>query len=427
VRCEVVAVGTELLLGQVVDTNSSWLGERLALAGIDSYYQTKVGDNLARIVGSIRLALDRSDAVLVCGGLGPTQDDITREALAEVMGVSLVRDPAMVEHISRVFASRNRTMAANNARQADRPEGATFIPNPRGTAPGLICPVGDKVVYAMPGVPHELYAMAESVVMPDLRLRSGEQAVILSRTLRTWGLAESTLAEIVAPRLDALDETPGGPTIAFLASGIEGIKVRVTTKAPTREQAIAALEKEDVELRALLGTAVFGVDDETMEHAVGALLEERNLSLGLAESMTGGLVASRLVTVPGSSAWFRGSVVAYDSHVKFDVLGVPQGPVVSEAAARAMAEGATRVLGADVGLSVTGVAGPTEQEGMSVGTAFLGLALEGRTEVIELHMPGDRDRIRQFAAISLLDLLRRRLLESLVPGSVRGRLEPPFR
>jgi nicotinamide-nucleotide amidase len=413
VRCEVVAVGTELLLGQVVDTNSSWIGEQLALSGIDSYFQTKVGDNLGRIVGSIRLALERSDAVIICGGLGPTQDDITREALAEVMGAPLVRDPEMIEHIARMFASRNRAMPENNYRQAERPETAAFIPNPNGTAPGLVCPIGEKVAYAVPGVPYEMRAMCEASVLPDLRARSGEQAVILSRTLRTWGLSESGVAEVVSPRLEALDETPGGPTIAFLASGIEGIKVRLTVKAPTRDEAVAMLEKEDAELRALLGSVVFGVDDENMEAAVGALLEERGLTLGVAESMTGGLVASRLVNVAGSSAWFKGGVVAYDSQVKFDVLGVPVGPVVSEAAAQAMAEGVARVVKADVGLSVTGVAGPAEQEGKPAGTVYLGVLLDGETTVSHLQMPGDRERIRQFATISLLDMLRRRLLDSV--------------
>jgi nicotinamide-nucleotide amidase len=410
VQCEVVAVGTELLLGQIVDTNSSWLGQRLALAGIDSYFQTKVGDNLGRIVAVLRLALDRSDAVIVCGGLGPTQDDITREAIAEVMGVPLERDPEVVEHIRGLFAARGRQMAENNARQADRPVGASFITNPRGTAPGLICPVGDKVVYAVPGVPHEMQTMADEAVIPDLQSRSGEQAAIVSRVLRTWGLAESQLAERVAPRLEELDRTPGGATIAFLASGIEGIKIRITAKAPTAEEATAMIEKEDAELRALLGTLVFGVDDETMEDAVGALMEEQGLSLSLAESMTGGLVASRVVNVAGSSKWFKGSVVSYASEVKYDVLGVPEGPVVCEEAAIAMAEGAARVLKSDVALSVTGVAGPAEQEGQPVGTVWLGMTISGQSEAHHLWLPGDRDRIRQFATISVLDLLRRRLL-----------------
>lgn len=409
-RCEVVAIGTELLLGQIVDTNSAWIGEQLAVAGIDAHFQTKVGDNQARMVQALRIALSRSEAVIVCGGLGPTQDDITREAIAEVMNVPLERDEAVVDRIRSMFESRGRTMSENNTRQADVPRGAVVIPQTRGTAPGLICPVGDKVVYAVPGVPYEMQDMLERAVLPDLMARAGTRSTIVSRVLRTWGLAESSLAEIVAPRLDALDAAGGNPTIAFLASGIEGIKVRVTAKADDRDAALALLEAEEAELRALLGTYVFGVDDDTMETAVGVLLEEQCLSLGLAESMTGGLVASRLVNVAGSSAWFRGSVVSYASEVKFDVLGVPEGPVVCEEAAAAMAEGARKVLGSEVGLSVTGVAGPAEQDGQPVGTAFFGIALDDDTQVVHARLFGDRERIRQYAAISLLDALRRRLL-----------------
>jgi nicotinamide-nucleotide amidase len=408
-RCEVVAVGTELLLGQIVDTNSSWLGERLALAGVDCHFQTKVGDNLGRIVASLRLALERADAVVVCGGLGPTQDDITREAIAQVMDVPLVRDDGIVERIREMFEARGRAMAVNNARQADVPEGATVIAQRRGTAPGLICPVGDKVVYAVPGVPYELHEMVERAVVPDLEARMGERAAIVSRVLRTWGDAESTLAERLAPRLEALDAT-GNPTLAFLASGIEGIKVRITAKGADEAEALALVEKEEAEVRAVLGSNVFGVDGDTMERAVGVLLEERGLSLGLAESATGGLVASRVCQVDGCSTWFRGGVVAYDSRVKFDVLGVPEGPVVTEEAAAAMARGAQRVLGADVGLAVTGVAGPARQEDQPVGTMFFGVAIGDDVEVVHIRLPGDRDRVRQFATISLLDLLRRRLL-----------------
>lgn len=410
VRCEVVAIGTELLLGQIVDTNSAWIGEQLAAAGIDSHFQTKVGDNQARMVQALRIALSRSEAVIVCGGLGPTQDDITREAIAEVMNVPLERDEAVVDRIRQMFESRGRTMSENNTRQADVPVGAVVIPQTRGTAPGLICPVGKKVVYAVPGVPYEMQDMLERAVLPDLMARAGTRSTIVSRVLRTWGLAESALAELVAPRLDALDAAGGNPTIAFLASGIEGIKVRITAKAEDHAAALALLEAEDAELRKLLGIYVFGVDDDTMETAVGVLLEEQGLSLGLAESMTGGLVASRLVNVAGSSTWFRGSVVSYASEVKFDVLGVPEGPVVCEEAAAAMAEGARKVLGSDVGLSVTGVAGPAEQDGQPVGTVFFGIALDDDTAVVHARLFGDRERIRQYATISLLDALRRRLL-----------------
>jgi nicotinamide-nucleotide amidase len=410
VRCEVVAVGTELLLGQIVDTNSSWMGERLALAGIDSHFQTKVGDNLDRMVLALRTALARSDAVIVCGGLGPTQDDITREAIAEVMNVQLVRNDAIVERIAAMFASRGRPMADNNARQADVPERATVIEQVRGTAPGLVCPVGHKVIYAVPGVPHEMREMIERAVIPDLQARAGATATILSRTLRTWGLAESTLAEQLGPRFHALDAVDDGPTIAFLASGIEGIKVRITVKEADAASAEAVLAAEEAEVRGILGEIVFGVDDETMEDAVGHMLRTRGLSLGLAESVTGGLVASRLTNVAGASDWFRGSVVAYDSEVKHQLLDVPDGPVVSAEAAKAMAEGARKALGADIGLAVTGVAGPTEQDGQPVGTVFFGLAMgDTPAESAEVHLPGDRDLVRQFAAISLLDLLRRRL------------------
>jgi nicotinamide-nucleotide amidase len=408
-RCEVVAVGTELLLGQIVDTNSSWIGEQLALAGIDSHFQTKVGDNLERIVATMRLALERSDAVIVCGGLGPTQDDITRQAIAEVMGVELVRDEAVVERIRAMFGSRGRDMAANNLLQADVPVGARPMDTQPGTAPGLRCPIGDKVLYAVPGVPSEMREMVGAEVIPDLQERMGERAAIVSRVLRTWGLAESTLAERVAPRLEALDAV-GNPTIAFLASGIEGIKVRLTAKAPTEAEAFALIEAEDAELRALLGSIVFGVDDDTMESAVGVLLEARGWTMAVAESMTGGLVASRLVDVPGSSKWFKGGVVAYDSEIKFDILDVRRGPVVSEEAAVQMAEGVRRRLGADVGLSVTGVAGPAEQEGQPVGTVWLGFAIGETAEAVHLRLPGGRQQIRQFATISLMDVARKRLL-----------------
>ncbi len=411
-QCEVVAIGTELLLGQIVDTNSSWMGERLALAGIDSHFQTKVGDNLNRMVLALRTALARSDAVIVCGGLGPTQDDITREALAEVMNVALVRDDAIADRIREMFEARGREMAENNLRQADVPVGARVIEQVRGTAPGLICPVGQKVIYAVPGVPYEMTEMMERSIVPDLQARAGTAATIVSRTLRTWGLAESTLAERLAPRLEALDEQgEGASTIAFLASGIEGIKVRITVKQPDAESAKQMLNAEEAEVRALLGDLIFGADDETMEDSVGHLLRTGGLTLGLAESMTGGLVASRLTNAVGASEWFRGSVVSYASEVKFDLLGVPEGPVVSDEAARAMAEGARKMLGADIGLSVTGVAGPTEQDGQPAGTVFFGICMNGSTDATHLQLPGDRDRVRQFAAISLLDLLRRRLLE----------------
>ena len=416
--CSVLAVGTELLLGHVVDTNSAFIGERLARAGIDSHIHVHVGDNLERIASALRMLLATSDAVIVCGGLGPTQDDISREAIAAALGVGVERDPAMVERIGEMFARRGRKMAANNLRQAERPVGASFIGQELGTAPGLVCPVGGdagKVVYAVPGVPAEMREMVERAVVPDLQRRAGPRSVIVSRMLRTWGTPESTLAELIGDRVDHQTN----PTIAFLASGVEGIKVRLTAKAPDVDEATKLLDAEEAELREVLGPLVFGVDDESMEKAVGDLLGAHGLMLGVAESLTGGMVGSRLAEVPGSSEWFRGSIVAYDRQVKFDLLGVPEGPVVSGPAAAAMASGARRVLEADVGLGVTGVAGPTTQDDQPVGTVFTAVDLDGEVDVQEHHFAGGRQLVRQLAAISLVDQLRRRLLDR-ADGSGEG-------
>ena len=428
-RVEIVAVGTELLLGQIADTNSKWMGEHLAAAGVASHFHQAVGDNHDRMVLAFRTALARSDALIVCGGLGPTHDDITREAIAEVMNVALRRDEGVVELIRTMFSSRGRAMPDTNLRQADVPDGASIIPQTKGTAPGLICPVGHKVIYAVPGVPYEMSDMFERGILPDLQQRMAERGestgVITSRVIRTWGMSESGLAETLAGHIEGLD-TPtgsdsddddatapsGAATIAFLASGIEGIKVRVTVRAADDGSAVALLDAQELAIRKILndaaGDVVFGIDDEAIEDAVARALGTRGLTLGLAESLTGGLAASRLVNVPGASRWFRGSVVSYASEVKFTVLGVPEGPVVSESAAEAMADGARRVLGSDVGLSITGVAGPDRQDDQPPGTVFVGLAVEGEdTRSFAFTVPGDRDRVRQYATIAALDLLRR--------------------
>lgn len=410
-RCEIVAVGTELLLGQIVDTNSSWMGEQLALAGIDSHFQTKVGDNQARMVACIRLALERSDAVICCGGLGPTQDDITREAIAEVMGVELQRDAAMGERIRGYFERRGRHFAENNLRQADRPAGARFIEQMPGTAPGLICPVGDRVIYAVPGVPFEMREMVLGTILPDLQERAGLRAVIRSRVLRSWGESESGLAEMLAGRIEALDVS-GNPTLAFQASGVEGLKIRITAKAATAQEAESIIAAEEAQVRRIVGDAIFAVDDTSMEAAVLSLLRERGRSLAVAESVTGGMLAARLTDVPGASEVFRGGLVAYASQLKFDLLGVPEGPVVSAACAEAMASGVRARLGADVGLSTTGVAGPTEQEEQPVGTVFIGLATPDLVTSAQVKLPGDRRRVREYGTISALNLLRLKLTGS---------------
>ena len=404
-RCEVVAVGTELLLGQVVDTNSSWIGGQMALAGIDSYYQTKVGDNQVRMVETIRLALSRADAVITCGGLGPTQDDITREAIAEIMSVPLLRDEAMAEHIRNLFASRGRPMAANNLRQADMPEGASAIPQMPGTAPGLICPVGDKVIYAVPGVPFEMRMMMEGTILPDLQRRAGTTAVIRSRVVRTWGQTESGLAEILAERIAELDRL-GSPTLAFQASGIEGIKVRITAKAADEAAAEAVLAEEETRLRDMLGPIIFGTDDETMESVVIGAMREKGLTLAVAEGVTGGIAGTRLALAPGADDVLRGTVV---SPLEGEPpLGLPAAQPTPEAAS-AMAVAVRETLDADIGLATTGIFERDHPSGERPGTVYLGLARERGTESRLVRLPGDRDRVRQYAVISVLDFLRQQL------------------
>ncbi|MCP4437262.1 MAG: competence/damage-inducible protein A [Actinomycetia bacterium] len=423
-RVEVVAIGTELLLGQIQDTNSAWIGEELALVGLDSHFQTKVGDNQYRIVEALTQALDRSDAVICCGGLGPTQDDLTRSAIAELMGVALETDEEMEERIISMFMGRTRRMPDNNLRQAQRPVGATFIAEQPGTAPGLVCPLQwprdgadtvEKVIYAVPGVPWEMQEMMLGTVLSDLQRRAGIEAVIRSRTLRTWGESESGLAELLAERIYELDRA-GNPTIAFLASGMEGLKVRITAKCATQAEADEMLAEEEERLRALLGPLVFGVDDDTMESVVLDMLRSHGLTLATAESVTGGMVGSRICDVPGASDVYLGGVVAYAPEVKQQSLGVPEGPVISEDAAKAMALGVRERLGADVALAATGVAGPDESEGQPPGTVCLAVVIgdpddRGVVETMEVRLPGRRKQVREFTVITLLGLLRRRLVD----------------
>ncbi len=421
-RCDVVAIGTELLLGQVIDTNSAHIGERLAANGIDSLLQIKVGDNLSRMISVLGQRIEQAEAVIVCGGLGPTHDDITREAIAAVMGAKLVEDEQVAETILQMFAARGRRMPMNNLRQAQVPVGATVIPQTRGTAPGLICPVGDSVIYAVPGVPHEMREMLERAILPDLRRRAGVDSVIVSRVIRTWGDSESGLGERLAGIIDELDE-PDRPTLAFLASGWEGLKIRLTTRAATSGEGLAELDVWERRIVERIGSIVFGYDDDTMESVVIEMMRRRGLTLALAESVTGGLVAARLTEVPGVSDVLRGAVVSYATDVKVGLLDVPAGPVVSEQAATAMADHVRRLLGADVGLSLTGVAGPDRQDDEPPGTLWVGLAFGDSVEAHLVRLPGDRTQMRQFSVITALDALRHRLVTRTSPVTPRATAE----
>ena len=323
-RCEIVAVGTEILLGQIIDTNSAWIAERLAETGVDCHFQTVVGDNPERMLEVLVSALERAEALIVTGGLGPTQDDLTREVVAELMGVELVRDMEIVERIQERFSSRGRPMPENNLKQADVPVGANAIAEMPGTAAGLICPMPEgKVIYLVPGVPTEMKQMLEGTVLQDLVSRSGEKSVISSRVLKTWGHSESGLAEDLAEEIERLN-SDGEVTLAFQASGIEGVKVRITAKAVNKEQSDSLLDHEENVLRELIGDHIFAVDHQTMESVVLDQLKAQSLTFATAESITGGMIGSRLTEIPGSSDSYIGSIVAYDADVKRSLLNVPK-------------------------------------------------------------------------------------------------------
>lgn len=400
---EVVAVGTELLLGQIVNGNGATIGAALAESGFDAHFQQVVGDNLGRMEEALRIAMGRSDAVIVTGGIGPTQDDLTREGLAAVTGRRLVRDEGQVEALRRRFEAAGREMPASNLRQADVPEGAELVPNPKGTAPGIALVHEGTMVFVVPGVPEEMAWLLRHEVLPRLRAAAGIEEVIVSRLLRTWGHSESRVAEL-------LDDLYGSvnPSIAFLASSGE-IKIRITAKAADETAARALIVPVEDAVRERLGTTVFGVDAETIESVVLAALEERGWTMGTAESATGGLVAQRLTSVPGASRVFRGSIVAYATDLKASLLAVPQetlrAGVVSEDTAEAMARGARRALGVDVAVAVTGSAGPDPQE-REAGTMVFGVATPEGVRSRTLRLPGDRERVRTYASTAGLQLVR---------------------
>lgn len=417
---EIVAVGSELLLGQNVDTNSAWISARLAEIGVDVFRHATVGDNPERIVAELGGAVARAGAVIVTGGLGPTQDDLTRVAVATLAGVALERRDGLVAHLEEYFTARGRTMPRSNLVQADLPLGARVLA-PVGTAAGFAVDVGRTVVYCLPGVPAEMTVMMERDVVPDL-VRRGGLAATISRLVRTAGMSESGVAERCGALVERLDEV-GNPTVAFLASRGE-TRVRVTGKAASRQAALALVDPVVDEIVGLLGAGVVGVDDEGVELAIARQLRRLGWTLAVAESVTGGGVGARLVTVAGASDWFLGGVLAYTEGVKTRLGGVPEellardGPV-SEPVVGALAAGVRTRLGADVGLAVVGVAGPATQGGRDIGTVCVGVALPGEpTRTRTLALPSrSRTQIQEVAASMALDALRRSLVEA--PATLR--------
>jgi nicotinamide-nucleotide amidase len=418
-RAEIVGVGTELLLGQIANTNARWMSDRLAEIGVDVFYHQVVGDNLERIVAVLELACGRADAILVTGGLGPTQDDITRDAIGLLMDAPMVRHPEIERYLQARFAGFGRgEMPANNLRQADVPKGARYIMPELGTAPGLIVELPAARIYAVPGVPAEMMEMMTRVILPELSDLAGA-GTVRSKILRCTGIGESRVAEIVAD----LFEASANPSVAYLASAGE-VKIRLTAKAGSVGEADALIAPLAAQVRARLGDVVFTGEDESLEEAVGRLLQDAGATLACAESLTGGSVGARLTEVPGASRYFLGSAVVYTPQAKRDLLGVSQatieGPgVVSEDCAREMASGARRVFGADIAISLTGAAGPEAHSGAEPGTVWLALDAADRQHARGYASGGDRDRVRRWAEQAALDLVRRYLEGVPLPSGDR--------
>ena len=405
-RAEILSVGTELLLGHITDTNAAYLAQQLTGLGIDLYYVSQVGDNLDRLTETLRRARERSDLVITTGGLGPTEDDLTREAIAAVLGETPRVDPALEVELRAFFSGRDIAMPERNVKQAWVLPSVTPLANPIGTAPGWWTERDGKLIVSMPGVPYEMKRMWEREVVPRLRPRTG--AVLFTRLLRVAGLGESTVEERIQPLLASAN-----PTIATYAKA-DAVDVRISAKAATAEAAQALVAQMEAQARAALGAHVFGVDDDTPQSVALRLLIERGLTVATMESITGGLVANLFTDVPGSSNAFRGALVAYATDLKAE-WGVPAEILAAHGAvsvetARAMASAVRARLATDVGIGVTGVAGPDEQEGKPVGTMHIAVASAGRSSDTSQHFRGPRTVIKSRAAITALNLLRVHLL-----------------
>ncbi|WP_245627562.1 CinA family nicotinamide mononucleotide deamidase-related protein [Actinomadura oligospora] len=411
-RVELVTVGDELLLGDTINGNAAWLGRRLAERGVDVTRSVVVGDGLEEIVQAVEEGLGRADAVITTGGLGPTSDDLTRDALAQAAGVAIVRDPELERRLRERVAAAGRELQPMALRMADVPEGARTLANSAGSAPGLRVELPGGPVYALPGVPFEMHTIMDEVVLPELAERAGLPAVA-RRTLRTAGLWES----VVAARLAPVEAMPG-VTLAYLPDPSE-VRVRVTAAG---EKPSELLDEAEARVRELLGDAVYGADGETLDRVVHRLLAERGATVATAESLTGGLIGAELTRMPGSSATYAGGVVSYATGLKHRLLGVDESLLESEGAvhpdvARQMAEGVRDRLGATYGVAVTGVAGPEPQDGRPVGTVYVSVAGPGKAFCVTrprlpVPGPGDESRaaLRRMTVVHALDLLRRVLL-----------------
>jgi nicotinamide-nucleotide amidase len=407
-KAEILSVGTEILLGEILDTNSQYIAARLPALGIDLYYKHTVGDNLGRLTEVLGRAWERADIVFTTGGLGPTEDDLTREAIAAVLGEDVAVDPDLEAWVRAFFARRNAPMPERNLKQAWLIPSARAIPNPRGTAPGWWVERNGKSIVAMPGPPAEMTRMWDAEVEPELRRRP-TGVVLIARTLKTSGIGEGSVDEMLSPLLKTTN-----PSIGVYARA-DGIHVRIAAKAHDRAEALEMIEPVEEEARRILGPAVWGADDDTFESMVGRLLLDRGLTLAVMESCTGGLLADVITNVPGSSRYFRGGVVAYATDIKVamgvDPSVIEEHGVISAEMAAAMAEAARLRLGADMGIGITGVAGPDPQDGAAVGQVHVAVAdALGPPATMSYVFAQSREAIKRRAVTSAMTLLRRRLL-----------------
>ncbi|MBU0477382.1 competence/damage-inducible protein A [bacterium] len=408
---EIITIGTELLTGSTTNTNASYLAEKLTSMGIETCFQTSVGDNYPHLESVLSEAIKRSEVIIVTGGLGPTVDDITKQAVSSVLKTRLILETSILSKIERFFKDRKKEIPSNNYNQALIIRGSMIINNETGTAPGLIIERGKNTIILLPGVPRELKQMFEHTVSKYLGKKYSKNLVIKSRTLRTFGLGESDLDE----KITHVTEKYSNPCIAFLAHTTE-VDIKITAKAGNQGIADSLIADVETQIRDCLGDCVFGADDETMEKIVAAILTLRNKTIAVAESCTGGLISNLLTNVSGSSAYFIESIIAYSNEAKIRLLHVSLHTIeefgaVSSQTASAMAKGIKELAGTDYGLSVTGIAGPTGGTSEKpVGLVYIGLAHQNGVDTSEHKFFGTRDIIKQKAAQTALDTIRKYLI-----------------